>query len=147
MSSGEYAQENLFSHLNITDYEWDKDNEGNVLGAGFLNLKTRDLAKFGMMLCNNGMYNNVQVVSADWINQAASVHQPGGQPERVEYGLHFWVTEVNGYDAFFAAGHGGQYVFIIRELNLVVIMTSTMDNWAEYHRDTIKDYIIPAIEN
>ena len=142
-----YAKKTLFNHLNIKDYKWKIDTLGNSFGLGYLYMKTRDLAKVGMMLCNNGMYNKKQIVSEDWINTVSSVHQPGGTPHEEKYGYHFWVTTVNGYNAFFAGGFGGQFIYVVRELNLVVIITSTTDMSGEHHRDIIKDYIVPAIDN
>ena len=59
---------------------------------------------------------------------------------------HIWVTEAGGYDAFFAGGHGGQFIYGAPELNLVVTITSDIDFHRENHRLIIDEYIIPAIE-
>jgi len=57
---------------------------------------------------------------------------------------------VNGssYDAFLAAGRGGQYIVIIKELNLVAVFTAGNDNAlaSSQPRDILVSYIIPSLQ-
>ena len=44
-----------------------------------------------------------------------------------QYGYGWWVHEINGYDTCFAWGYGGQYVFVLPELDMVIVTTASPD--------------------
>jgi CubicO group peptidase (beta-lactamase class C family) len=53
-----------------------------------------------------------------------------GQPDPLrerEYGYLWWVYEIRGYDTCFAWGYGGQYIFVVPALDLVMVTTSSPD--------------------
>lgn len=60
-----YAEENLFSHLDVEPGEWGQDAEGHNNGCGDLHLAARDAAKFGLLYLNDGIYMGNQIVPAD----------------------------------------------------------------------------------
>jgi CubicO group peptidase (beta-lactamase class C family) len=116
-----FADEYLFKPLHITDWKWEAAKDGTTFGAVSLFLKPRDIAKFGQLLLNNGLWNGVQVVDSSWITKAtkplATTSSPGAS-----YGYYFWIYPA--YPAYAASGHGGQYIFIDPSKNLVIIYTA-----------------------
>ena len=73
----------------------------------------------------------------------------GGFPEETAYGYHWWVTEASGHHAFFAAGYGGQYLFVVPDLDLVVVTTAEWRGAPEdlYEpRPVIEETIVPAAQ-
>ena len=63
------------------------------------------------------MWEGEQVVPADWVD--LSVQGAPTSPDR--YGLQWWLGEVDGHDRFSARGHDGQYIYVIPDLDLVVV--------------------------
>lgn len=117
----EFARENLFEPLDITDWIWEAANEGTSFGAFSLYLKPRDMAKIGQMLLQDGMWNGRQVVQQSWIEVATRSHYEY-RPYWV-YGYYFWLSPFEDIDFFTASGHGGQKISVVPELDLVVVTT------------------------
>jgi CubicO group peptidase (beta-lactamase class C family) len=65
----------------------------------------------------------------------------------------WWNRPVGAYQVYFAWGFGGQYIFMIPELNATVVMTSTL-NGANQRRtykepvfDLLEEQVIPFLES
>jgi CubicO group peptidase (beta-lactamase class C family) len=131
----DFAQANLFDPLQITTFLWSKDDKGYPNGASDLQLKPRDMVKFGEMILNRGRYNGVQVVPESWINTmtTAKISTNGIVPYGPEYGYQIWIGSTNGRKHIFAMGWGGQFIFIVPEQNLVVTATCWTQglDWAQ----------------
>jgi CubicO group peptidase (beta-lactamase class C family) len=125
-SVDDFAREVLFEPLGITDVEWPRDAHGNVIAAGALRLRPRDLAKIGQLVLQRGNWKGTQVVSAQWIDAATAPQIDGLSP--YFYGYFFWLGRslVDRREVQWSAavGLGGQRVFIVPELDLVVVMNA-----------------------
>lgn len=123
----EFAAENLFSPLGITDYAWEFMPNGRTDTGGHLHLRPRDMLKFGLLYLNDGQWNGAQIVSSSWVE--ASTRPDGDVPGRpnMQYGYLWWHTTgtVNEktVEAYFANGNGGQLIFIFKDINMVVVFT------------------------
>jgi CubicO group peptidase (beta-lactamase class C family) len=115
-SLADYAQEHLFSPLEIDKFEWPSDPEGYSWGFGHLRLRPRDLARIGELWRRGGE----GIVPADFVADATREQSPGGPPEGEAYGYLWWVTE----DSFFAGGYAGQALVVVPEERLVVAATA-----------------------
>jgi CubicO group peptidase (beta-lactamase class C family) len=100
---------------------WPRDPQGYNFGGGGLKLPARDLAKLGYLYLNGGRWDGTQVVPADYVRAST---QPQSDPGIGDYGYQWWVTDDYGYDTFRAQGYGGQLIYVIPELDLVVVITS-----------------------
>jgi CubicO group peptidase (beta-lactamase class C family) len=120
-SLSDFAKEFLFDPLGITEWKWEAAKDGITLGAFSIFMKPRDLAKFGQMLLQNGKWKNRQIVESSWIAKATApvVTTDGPGPC---YGYYFWVYPA--YGGFAAAGHGGQFIFVVPAKKLVVVYTA-----------------------
>jgi len=117
-----YAEEHLFLPIGAEAGEWGTDREGHNNGCGDLHLTARDAAKFGLLYLNDGDFQGNQVVSADWIKdslQAYSENVSSGA-----YGYHWWSAKVGDHHFDYAAGHGGQLIVLLDELDMVIVVTS-----------------------
>jgi CubicO group peptidase (beta-lactamase class C family) len=121
MTLSEFARQNLFTPLGITDWKWEAAHDGVTFGAFSLFLKPRDCAKFGQLLLRNGTWNGQPVVDSTWI---AAATQPlvNTHIEGAPYGYFFWVYPA--FHGFAADGHGGQKIMVIPEKNLVIVYTA-----------------------
>lgn len=146
MKAKDFAAKYLFGPLGITDWKWWTDERFSAGGLG-LNVKPRDMAKFGQLYLNQGVWNGQQIVPAEWIRLATSKHNDGGFPHDEAYGYHCWITSVKGHAAFFAGGYGGQFIFVVPELELVAVITSGWDRHHEEHRQVlVNQFIVPAVK-
>ncbi len=62
-----YAEQYLFAPLGIKRYEWFHMTRDMSASAWGLRLRSRDLAKFGILYMNDGIWNNTQDVDQDWV--------------------------------------------------------------------------------
>jgi CubicO group peptidase (beta-lactamase class C family) len=122
----DFARELLFGPLGITDVEWPKYANGNAIAGGTLRLRPRDLAKIGQLVLQRGDWRGTQVVSASWID-AATTPQINGLGTDF-YGYFFWLGRslIDRREIRWAAavGLGGQRVFIVPELDLVLVVNA-----------------------
>jgi len=131
-----FAEENLFSPLGVEAGEWGTDAEGHNNGCGDLNLTARDAAKFGLLYLNDGEYEGNQVVPADWVHDSLQrysedINATGGFPANfglsisdIGYGYQWWSAKAGGHHLDFAWGHGGQFIVLLDELDMVIVVTS-----------------------
>lgn len=120
--AGDVAAERLFAPLEIDRWEWPTDPQGHHWGCGSLRLAPRDLLKLGLLYLAGGTWKGGRVLGAAYVRAAtAPLRWDGGWPEPGSYGLLWWVAERSAPRMYFAAGHGGQYVIVAPELDLVVV--------------------------
>ncbi len=101
------------------------DGEGVAFVLGGLNLTTRDYARFGQMILQDGLYNGQQIVPKDWIYASTEASANTKSGER-GYGYQWWIPAVNAKAGeFFAHGIYGQYIYIDRNSDAVVVVNST----------------------
>jgi CubicO group peptidase (beta-lactamase class C family) len=117
----EIARDSIFTPLGITDYVWEKNSDSVTFGPHGLFLKPRDLAKIGKLVLQQGRWENRQLISHDWI-LISTAFQTMSDQASFQYGYYWWVVpEVNGFTAW---GHGGQFIFILPQYEMVIVMTS-----------------------
>jgi CubicO group peptidase (beta-lactamase class C family) len=147
----DFAKANLFDPLQITTFAWSKDDKGYPNGASDLQLKPRDMVKFGDLILNHGRYNGIQVVPESWINTMtmAQILTNDTVPYGPEYGYQIWIGTAYGRKHIFAMGWGGQFIFIVPDQNLVVTATCWTQglDWAQAgsHWNDIINIIIGQI--
>jgi CubicO group peptidase (beta-lactamase class C family) len=87
-----------------------------------------DMAKFGLLYLNNGIYKGSQVIPQEWI-KASTIERTGmigtyysGWNKSYGYGFLWWIKRIdNGSDIPFAMGHGGQRIAILKDANAVIV--------------------------
>lgn len=144
----EFAEENLFAPLGITDYEWDFINPDVIHASGNLSLRPRDMAKLGSVYLNDGIWQGERIVSADWIRNSTQDHATTSSS--TGYGYQWWLTTYrsgsHNFDSFYANGWGGQRIVVFPELEMVVVFTG--GNYVEGNPvdEIIERYILPAVK-
>jgi CubicO group peptidase (beta-lactamase class C family) len=145
-----YAENELFSKMDIKDYHWQKTPTGIPMTGGGLGLRSRDLLKIGQLYLNKGKWNNTQIISEDWVQKSISPKAKIEMIEGYEYGYLFWLAKFDNEMAYFMLGTGGNKIAVFPSLNMVVVLTSTyFDGGMESHNQTAKllsDYIVPEIK-
>lgn len=118
MTEFEFARKNLFEPLGVSEAYWESDPQGYTRGWGDLHLKPRDAAKLGYLWLHQGMWEEKQIVPAEWVADAVKVHSRTGEANN--YGNGWWVAD-NGYAAI---GRGTQNIRVYPALNTIVVVTS-----------------------
>jgi CubicO group peptidase (beta-lactamase class C family) len=127
MPEQDYALAHLLGPLGISAVAWETDDRGYNNGAAGIQLRTRDLAKIGQLVLQNGRTATAQIVPSDWLNKSLTVHEriedQYGAARGINYGYLWWLT-----DKFWLAwGFRGQYIYIVPDQQLVVVATSALD--------------------
>ena len=99
------------------------DGDGVAFVLGGLNITTRDYARFGQMILQDGQWNGQQVVPSDWIAQSTSASAKTAAGE-IGYGYQWWVPvgAAKGCE-FMARGIYGQYIYIDKPASVVIVST------------------------
>jgi CubicO group peptidase (beta-lactamase class C family) len=144
-----FAEEHLFGPLGITDVEWWSNPQGITLGYAGLFMRPEDMAKIGYLYLKGGVWDGEQIVSSTWVEESTHLHT-FTDPEYGDlgYGYQWWV----GYDGndgmIFALGVYGQYICVLPQENMVVVILSDVINGKrEGGLEVLKDFIIPAIKS
>ncbi|MCX6302027.1 MAG: serine hydrolase [Bacteroidia bacterium] len=154
-SALEFAVENLTGPMGIEIIQWNHDPLGNNTGGYDIYMKPRDMAVLGYMYLNDGMINNTQIVSKEWVDVSltrtwAANSKKWGPLTDYNYGYLWWLGKMNGYDLFMALGMGGQYVINFPDLDLIVVTTANKDiSWDNEQEipilEIVSKYILTAI--
>jgi CubicO group peptidase (beta-lactamase class C family) len=123
----DYLEPRLFEPLGIDRPAWESDSQGVAMGGFGLELRTEEIARFGQLYLQKGVWDGRRLISAEWIEAATSV-QIDARPSfnlnpdwRQGYGYQFWRGR---HDSFRADGAFGQFCIVVPGADLVVAMTA-----------------------
>jgi len=126
MTLTQCAKRHLFGPMGITNFRFGKSACGLDKGAAGMRLTSRDMLKIGLMTMRGGKWNGQQILSKAWIEKATAVHVNKDRPTK--YGYLWWSQNatVNGntYRVRSCRGAGGQFIFMIPELDIAAVFTS-----------------------
>jgi len=153
----QFADTALFQPLGISDWSWDQDPQGYAFGGHGLHWRTEDLAKFGVLFLRGGLWHGEQLISRSWVDESTQPRffwgEPFGPLANLDYGYLWWTAEADGYNVFMAWGWGGQFAFVVPEIDLVIATAADGNVESEQARqqeiaifNVIVDTIIPAVD-
>jgi CubicO group peptidase (beta-lactamase class C family) len=125
-----FAEMALFRPLGIDRYNIFMDPTGVPYLGGGMYLRPRDMLKIGQMYLDDGTWLGRQILSASWVAKSFGKY---GRLEPLdrngnEYGYLWWHENYTVGDSSInsieARGNGGQYIFVLPELNAVAVITS-----------------------
>jgi len=121
-----FADKYLMQPLGITDFRWGFSPKGRAWLSGNASMRPRDMARFGQMCLNKGVWQNRRIVSEKWLSESTRLH--AYSEYGMEYGYLWWRGHqmINGQllEAFWAQGNGGQVIFICPTVDLVAVFTA-----------------------
>lgn len=126
MSTYQFARRHFAEPAGITLRPWQRDPQGVYFGGNDMYLTPRDMLKFGTLYLNGGVANGRQVVPRAWIERSTRAYTRSGWSDN-EYGYGWWLRNAGGHRVYYAWGYGGQFVFVVPALDLVVVTTSASD--------------------
>lgn len=108
--------------VNIDGIKMQSVTGGGHSGGGMF-INTKDMARFGLLFENEGVWNGKQLLSREYIDKAISPSTPNPN-----YGYMWWLNEKGdrhweglSQDIFYAAGFGGNFIVVDREKDLVIV--------------------------
>ena len=136
-----FANDVLAAPLGFRLPPWPRDPQGIYFGGNDMLMTPRQLLAFAELYLNGGRANGQQVLPEAWVRKSCEGRPrelpewargvgPGGRVDPLrdrQYGYGWWVHRLAGYDTCFAWGYGGQYAFVVPDLQLVIVTTSLPD--------------------
>jgi hypothetical protein len=103
----------------------------------------------GYLYLRKGIWNGQPVISKEWIEVSTQQHiETAGKMNDAEdegYGYLWWMNDFGGFSAH---GFGGQYLFVIPELDMIVVFTSGLEDPSfPLPKELVETYILPAIQS
>ncbi len=142
----EYLKPRLFKPLGIEKATWEISPQGINTGGFGLTITTEDIARFGQLYLQKGMWEGKQIISEAWADEATAFHiSNGDNPEsdwNQGYGYQFWRCRHNAYRG---DGAFGQYCIVMPEQDAVLAITSGVGDMQE-PLNLVWDILLPAMK-
>lgn len=118
----DYPYKSFIDKIGMHSMTIETDIKGNYVASSYSWATTRDWAKFGQLFLNNGIWNEEQILSKNWVNYIRTPNKSA----HGEYGGQWWLNQENYMpnvpkDCFYADGFQGQRIFVIPSKDLVVV--------------------------
>ncbi|MGI9516492.1 MAG: serine hydrolase, partial [Pirellulaceae bacterium] len=130
-----FAEEHLFKPLGIQQSRWYRNQEEHPHTGGGLDLRSRDMAKLGLLYLRQGRWEDQQVVPRQWVEDSLSrqVEFDPAKGRLVGYGYWWWVLPPDPggdqeQDIYAALGFMGQHILLVPEHDLIVVVTAGARN-------------------
>ena len=99
-------------------------------------MTARDMARFGLLFLNNGIWNGNRIISEEWIKESTTSYSDAGGSGG--YGYMWWIAvegrHIPGLNmaegTYSARGYNGHYILVIPEMDLVIVhrVNTDIDN-------------------
>jgi CubicO group peptidase (beta-lactamase class C family) len=150
-----FADRYLFEPLGITEKFWPITNslgsKGLAMTGGGLRLRPRDMAKFGQLYLNDGIWNGERLLSSTWIHESTRRHAKSDLHGE-DYGYLWRIIDrtiagraIRSHEAW---GNGGQFIMVFPGLDCVVVFTG--ENYGKFPQmelpfALVDQFILPAL--
>lgn len=144
-----FPYDELLHPLGMYHTRMEIDHLGNFVGSSQTYTTARDLARFGMLLANDGVWNGKRLLPEGWV-AFSSTPAPTRPPVAGQwgYGAQFWLLDqMPGVPTgtFTTAGNKGQFVTVVPEQNLLVVRTGVDPDGSRFEQDQLIAAVIDAI--
>ena len=142
----DYLRPRLFEPLGISGAYWETSPEGINTGGWGLNIKTEDIARFGQLYLQKGLWNGKRLLPEAWVDEATSKHISNGDEPNNDwnqgYGYQFWRCRHNAYRG---DGAFGQYCLVMPDQDAVLAITSGVDDMQAV-LNLVWEHLLPAMQ-
>jgi CubicO group peptidase (beta-lactamase class C family) len=147
----DFADMHLFQPLQIQNAEWGRTPTDLPNGGSGLFLEPREMIKFGQLFVDGGVWNGQQIVSQEWFSASAERRVVLDTTWTTGYGYQWWIDNFTykgqAIESWSTRGFGGQDIFCVPSLNLVVAFTGQNYESGEVRPFILmQDYILPSID-
>ena len=148
----DYLRPRLFEPLGIEGMDWEINPDSINTGGWGLLVKTEDMAKFGQLYLQKGVWKNKQVIPANWVEEATTFkidQAPDALQSKKDssdwmqgYCYQFWRCRNN---AFRADGAFGQFIIVMPDQDAVIAITTESPNMQD-EINMVWKYLLPAMK-
>ena len=124
VNTKEFAQKYLASQLGYSMSYWSRDPQGIYFGGNDMEMTPRQMLAFGELYLNQGVHEGRQIIPTDWVKESYRPHVLSPRGQGRYYGYGWWLRDLAGMLVPVAWGYGGQLIFVVEPLDLVVVATS-----------------------
>lgn len=125
----DYLGPRLFEPLGIVGAKWDECPLGINTGGWGLHITTEDIARFGQLYLQDGIWNGKRILPEGWVETATKSHVSNGDDPNSDwaqgYGFQFWRCRHNAYRG---DGAYGQFCVIMPDQDAVIAITSGLND-------------------
>lgn len=125
MSLLDYLRPRLFEPLGIENPTWESCPRGINTGGWGLSVRTEDIARFGQMYLQKGVWEGKRILPEGWVEAASRKQVSNGDNAKSDwaqgYGYQFWRCR---HHAYRGDGAFGQYCLVMPEQDAVLAITS-----------------------
>jgi CubicO group peptidase (beta-lactamase class C family) len=133
----DFAKKHLFAPLGFNDFAWETAPNGIVVGQGFLSICGRDMLKLGQVFLDGGTWNGHRIVSETWVRAASKQRVNICDATHPGYGYQWWSgsfdLDTTSIECFFASGNGGNKIYVLPSLDMVISTASSAYNRPYMH--------------
>lgn len=142
----DYLEPRLFKPLGIRGAWWETCPRGINTGGFGLSIRTRDIACFGQLFLQKGIWKGRRLIPAEWVEQATAVQISNGDDPNNDwaqgYGFQFWRCRNN---AFRGDGAFGQFCIVMPEQDVVIAMTAGLPDMQAV-LNLVWEFLLPGIQ-
>jgi CubicO group peptidase (beta-lactamase class C family) len=139
-SVDQYVERRMLAPLGVKMSEWPRSPSGEVMTGGGLRLRSRDLAKLGVLVLSEGRWRGRQILPADWLAEVLTVRRR--IDDNTSYGYLFWRREYRSrcgpLEGWYMSGNGGNVVVLVPSEKMVVVVTRQHYNQRGMHEQTLR---------
>jgi CubicO group peptidase (beta-lactamase class C family) len=121
----DYLKPRLFDPLGIEQPTWELSPQGISTGGFGLSVRTEDIAKFGQLYLQKGVWQGNQLIPRAWVEAATTLQTSNGSNPESDwdqgYCYQFWRSKHNAYRG---DGAFGQFCVVLPEQDAVIVITS-----------------------
>ena len=144
-----FPYDELLHPLGMYHTRMEVDHLGNFVGSSQTYTTARDLARFGILLANDGVWNGKRILPEGWVkfSTAAAPTKPP-VPGQWGYGAQFWLLDqMPGVPpgTFTTAGNKGQFVTIVPGHDLVIVRTGVDPDGKRFQQDRLVAAVVEAL--
>ncbi len=146
----EYPRAALLDKLGMRNTFLSVDRFGDFILSSQVYTNPRDLARFGMLYLQNGVWEGERLLSEEWI-EFVRTPAPATADIGNAYGGQWWLVPDNRtdvpHDAYSTAGNRGQYVVVVPSHNLVIVRRGLDYGRQGFNRWDLTREVLKAIRN
>ncbi len=152
MSTREFGHRYLARPLGVSLPAWPQDPQGIYFGGNDMLLTPRGMVAVGELYRRGGAIDGFELVSSEWINESW-MPRTVSRYSRRQYGYGWWMRVLDGHPTYYAWGYGGQFIYVIPDLDAVIVVTSSPnpgDGRRGHRRELdwlIERQLVPAIRD
>jgi CubicO group peptidase (beta-lactamase class C family) len=124
MNTKEFAQRHLADPMGFRMAYWSRDPQGVYFGGNDMEITPRQMLDIGEMYLNGGVHEGKRILSEQWVQDSHQPHADSPRGEGRHYGYGWWLRDMADLQVPLAWGYGGQFIFVVKEYDLVIVITS-----------------------